>query len=106
MNENLSLEAGTIELIRKCLHASAEGNFFDDWEFHPLFGLERTELREILDRWPDVTLSNKYVLNAVVNSINNLIRYPHGLDRELEFFLDGSSKEELEAILDTIRSIK
>ena len=36
-------------IVGQALRAAADGPFFPDWEFHTLFGLERSEVRAIAD---------------------------------------------------------
>jgi len=67
-------------IIGQALRATADGPFFDEWEFHTLFGLTRTEVRAVADAWPNVELTNANVLLAVNNSLNNLLGYPHHQD--------------------------
>ena len=38
-------------VVKECLLAAAEGPFFPDWEFHARFGLERAEVRRVLNFW-------------------------------------------------------
>ncbi len=68
------------KVVSECLHASANGPFFADWEFHTLFGLERSRVAEIASRWPDVDDSDDDVRLAINNAMNNLLGYPHGLE--------------------------
>lgn len=64
------------EIFRQCLRAAVDGPFFCDCEFHTLLGLERDQVRRIVESWPewddvpDLTL-------AINNSVNNLLSYPH-----------------------------
>lgn len=67
------------EIVKDCLRAAVEGPFFPDWEFSTLFGLERDEVRKILESWPHLDEQNNDVVLAINNSFNNLIGYPHGL---------------------------
>lgn len=67
-------------LVGQALPAVADGPFFDEWEFHTLFGLTRSEVRAIADAWPNVELTSTDVRLAVNNSLNNLLGYPHQQD--------------------------
>ena len=49
------------DIIRQCLSAAVVGPFFPDWEFHTLFGIARSQVAEILARWPDVDESQEEV---------------------------------------------
>jgi hypothetical protein len=64
-------------IIGQALRASVDGPFFPDWEFHTLFGLERSAVRAIADAWPELTAPAENVTLAVNNSLNNLLGYPH-----------------------------
>ena len=63
------------EIIGRCLSAAARGPFFPDWELSVLFGLDRSELRAIVDAWPSMRDSEMASL-AVNNSVVNLLGYP------------------------------
>jgi hypothetical protein len=65
------------DIVRAALRASVEGPFFSDVEFHTLMGVERDEMRGVLEAWPKVIDSEVADL-AINNALNNLIGYPHG----------------------------
>jgi hypothetical protein len=65
------------EIVFCCLRAAANGPFFDDDEFHSLFGLDRDELRAIVARGPDISDTDADVSLAINNSFANLLGYPH-----------------------------
>jgi hypothetical protein len=65
------------EVIRQCLWAAVNGPFFPDWEFDTLFGFHRDEIRRIAEAWPNWDDDDER-RDAVNNTFNNLIRYPHG----------------------------
>jgi hypothetical protein len=50
-----SLSSVDKEILGQALRASVDGPFFPDWEFHILFGLERSEVRAIAATWPEST---------------------------------------------------
>jgi hypothetical protein len=75
-----SLSAMDKVILGQALRAAADGPFFPDWEFHTLFGLERSEVRAIADGWPQLAASSEDVAIAVNNSLNNLLGYPHQQD--------------------------
>jgi hypothetical protein len=77
------LNPDDIALVAACLLASDEGPFFPDWEFQTLFGVERGQLRKVRMRWPDVSLTEKTVYLSVMNSVANLLGYPHGEEQSL-----------------------
>jgi len=72
-------DADTV-IVGQALRAATDGPFFPDWEFHTLFGLERSELQAMADAWPNLAASSDDVEMAVNNSLNNLIGYPHRQD--------------------------
>jgi len=78
MFENLSDADKAI--VGQALRAAADGPFFPDWEFHTLFGLERSEVRAIADAWPEILASPEDVTAAVNNAFNNVLGYPHRKD--------------------------
>ncbi|MGB9067819.1 MAG: hypothetical protein WCC21_04560 [Candidatus Acidiferrales bacterium] len=67
-------------VLGQALRAAADGPFFDDEEFHTLFGLTRSEVRGVADAWPNVEFQSEDVQLAVNNSLNNLLGYPHRQD--------------------------
>ena len=84
------LDAKEREIVRQCLQAAVEGPFFPDWEFSTLFGLERNEVGNVLQSWPELDESTETVQVAISNSINNLLGYPHGCEKEWSFFISVS----------------
>lgn len=79
----MKLSPQDAKVIGECLHATATGPFFPDWEFDTLMGMNRSEFCKIAARWPDVDLQEERVRNAVSNSLLNLSGYP--IDREEEW---------------------
>jgi hypothetical protein len=65
-------------VIGECLRAAAEGPFFDDEEYHALFGLTREEVARVATQWPHVSMEDETVQLAVANAMVNLVGYPHG----------------------------
>ena len=78
------------DVVRQCLHAAVEGPFFDDWEFHTLFGVQRSEVRTVLSTWPDVDESDETVRLAINNSLGNLVGYPHRCESQWSQFISVS----------------
>lgn len=72
------LSPGDRRIIFECLTAAAKGPFFDDDEFQIIFGLSRSELLSIVARIPRLDDVEPQVGQAIGNSFNNLLRYPHG----------------------------
>lgn len=71
-----SLNEKEWEVIRECLRATVEGPFYPDWEFGTIFGLERDDVKRILMAWPEVNEADEYVVQAINNSLNNILGYP------------------------------
>ena len=71
------LSPDDVEVVRQCLTAALRGPFFDGEEFHTLFGLERSEVENVLRGWPDPENPKDQDL-AVTNILNWLLGYPHG----------------------------
>jgi hypothetical protein len=67
-------------IVGQVLRAAADGPFFPDWEFHTLFGLQRSEVRAIADAWPEPGAPPNDVTAAINNSFNMLLGYPHRKD--------------------------
>lgn len=80
------------EVIRQCLWAAVNGPFFPDWEFHTLFGFERDEIRRIAERWPnwDDEIEQS---DAVNNTLNMLLGYPHGREDVWHDYISPISAE-------------
>jgi hypothetical protein len=75
-----SLSAEDSAIVGQALRAASDGPFFPDWEFHILFGLQRSEVRAIANEWPKPSARLGDVEVAVNNALNNLLGYPHGMD--------------------------
>lgn len=67
-----------MSILGEALRAAVDGPFFPDWEFHTIFGLHRSEVRAIAEAWPLQVASPEKTEQAVNNSLNNLLGYPHG----------------------------
>jgi len=65
------------KIIAECLVASAAGPFFDDDEFHILFGLSKNQMLAIVERLPNIDDSDELTIIAINNSLNNLLGFPH-----------------------------
>jgi hypothetical protein len=70
------LNAAERNIVKECLRAAVDGPFFPDWEFHSLFGLERAEVKKVLQSWPELNEADETVAVAINNSFNNLLGYP------------------------------
>ena len=67
-------------IVGQALRAAADGPFFPEWEFQSLFGMRRSQVRAIADAWPQPAASLEDVTQAVNNSLNNLLGYPHHME--------------------------
>ena len=85
-------------IVRECLKAALDGPFFPDWEFQSLFGIEREELKKIVQDWPRIDPSDEVVVSAIHNSIVNLTGYPHGKVKEWEQYISVSQDEVIKVL--------
>jgi hypothetical protein len=93
------------EVVRRCLHAVADGPFIPDDEFHPMIGLSRDELTRIAARWPDLDEGEDDVALALYNSMDGLLTWvgwENKEEGEAEWLSEwtGSSAEEIKRIFD------
>jgi len=86
-------------LVRQCLNAAVAGPFFPDWEFRTLFGIERRDVAEVLERWPDLDDARQVDALAINNSLNNLWGYPHRLEDHWSEFIDAPRNEVLRVFM-------
>ena len=88
--KRLALPPSEMETVKACLRAAVEGAFFADWEFQTLTGLERCEVREVYENFPNQTVPDDEFEAAIVGSMNHLLGYPHGMEAELgEYVPEG-----------------
>jgi hypothetical protein len=80
-------------VVLECMRASIEGPFFPDWEFASLFGVARSDLARIVAAWPKLDEDAEEVALAINNSMNNLLGYPHGCERDWSRFLSVPPRE-------------
>lgn len=81
------------DVIRQCLKAAVDGPFFDEPEFHTLFGLERADIGQILNDWPRLDDSDRDVHLAINNTFANLLYYPHRRETEWPKYISVSAGE-------------
>lgn len=62
--------------------AAYRGDFFPDWEFPVLFGVERAVLGRVIELWPRFDEFSQDMCLAIHNSLGNLVGYPHGNEKE------------------------
>ena len=71
-------------LIGRCLYEAANGEYFPDWEFQTLIGVDRQEVRKAASCWlTDEDISDA-AMDTTVAVLNNLLGYPHGRKADLE----------------------
>jgi hypothetical protein len=87
-----------LELIWQCLDASVRGDFFPEWEFQTIFGVDRNTVRVVLEDWPLQTVDSETFTCAVINSLNNLVGYPHGMEKELYDYI-SAEPDDIKSIL-------
>lgn len=91
------------DLIRRLLTACVDGPFFEECEYHTLFGMTRPAFREATRRWTESGTIDPEVELAVQNALGNLLGYPQGMDRKLEMDL-GASRQQLDELLSRWRT--
>jgi len=78
------LNEDEICIVAECLKAASHGPFFEDNEFHTLFGVTREEAQFVSDRFPNVDEHDDEATGSddswlvINNTLVNLIGYPHG----------------------------
>ena len=80
-------------VVLECIRASVEGPFFPEWEFTSLFGIARRDVARIVASWPETDDDAAEVALAINNSMNNLLRYPHGREEDWPRFLSVAPDE-------------
>ncbi len=94
------------EIIQKVFLASVNGPFFEDWEFSTLIGMERNQLTNLLESWPNYNDKDDDVLfNAIHNCIGNLLYYPHKKEQLFNQMVSAGEKE-LNNLLEKINLLK
>jgi len=97
-------------VVLGCLRAVVSGPFFDDREYHTMFGLERSEVADILAHWQELSESDEAVSAGINNSMNNLLIWwgwqdenPESGARLLHHW-SGTSPDEIERVYDKWRA--
>lgn len=90
-----------IALVRECLRAAVEGPFFPEWEFETLIGVDRVIVARVYTTWPDISVEPAEFSCAVLGSLNNLLRYPHGKSDKLKHYIT-SGIENIQPTLDRL----
>ena len=87
--DETKLKARELDAILCTMKAVAFGSFFDDSEFHILFGVTREELKEVISKWPDVNDLNPEVVElSINNSFANLLGYLNINKSELDKYIN------------------
>jgi hypothetical protein len=77
------LSGEDLEMVRGCLRAAVEGDFFPEWEFRTIFGVKRAVVRTVFNAWPKCTVAREDFKRAVCNSLSHLVFYPHHMEDKL-----------------------
>ncbi len=93
------------EIVLNCLKACMDETFFPDWEFHTLTGAEKAEVQEIIDMWPKADFNTGYTKPLVLNVLNNLLGYPHGVTDEAWDTAIGAEPKELDKLWEKINGM-
>jgi hypothetical protein len=73
------------------VQAAARGPFFPEWEFHTLFGVERSVVIKMVEAWPPVDSPGSDEHLVINNAFANLLGYPHGRESELIQLVGGDT---------------
>lgn len=81
------------DTIKECLEATVNGPFFDEWEFQTLFGINRSQVNDVLSKWPKLDLENEDDYYVIRQSLAQLIGYPHRKEKKWSEFISKSPSE-------------
>lgn len=81
------------QTIGECLRATTFGDFFPDWEFETLFGVSRNKVKKIAEQWPNVDWGDQYIRAIIINSLGQLLGYPHGQEQLWSEYITVSPEE-------------
>jgi hypothetical protein len=97
------------EIVLRCIRAVAEGPFLSEGDFHPIIGLDRSEVVAVASSWPAVDESAEIVRLAINNSMNALLiwfdwqdEYPASAVAILQQWA-GATPQEVEWLLEKWR---
>src|SRR5262245_9914132 len=86
-----ALDERDIDIVAECLACVASGGIIEhDSECSTLFGMDFSRFKSIAAAWPRVDAERGEVDMAVINSLNNLLGYPHGRERLWSKFISVS----------------
>jgi hypothetical protein len=77
------------KVVRELLLAAANGPFFPDWEFHLLFGFDRSKVVEVA-KAPQDDLQTQRIIGG---AFNNMLGYPHKQEAQWSNWLSVSWDE-------------
>jgi hypothetical protein len=77
------LNAAELDVLKECLQQPLMDTVLSELEFRTLFGLERAEVRKVLQSCPELNEADDTVAIAINNSFNNLLGYPVPNKKEL-----------------------
>ncbi len=62
-------------LVLDCLKATADGPYFEDWEFYTLMGCDRDEMRAFIDmeKCSVLTTANYPIIGNALNNLMNVV---------------------------------
>ena len=108
MKHEQSLTVDELKLIQRALAAAADGPFFDDDEFHTLFGMSRDELKQARVEWsvmeaPVESLS-ELQWAAALGALVQLWGYPHAKYQMLPSWV-GVPAEGLRPVIERLKAV-
>lgn len=89
------------DMVFRAIKAATEGDFFPEWEFFTIFGIDRATLRRVYMGWPEPKMDLLDFRLGVFGTLNNLTGYPHNMDDELAYYVP----EGIEALLRVQREL-
>jgi hypothetical protein len=97
-----SLTDQEVESVREAMLGAANGRYFPNWEFEALIGLDREEVRREAASWPE-TEDWTSQATAAINSLNNLLYYPHG--RGIREYVKSYPSKKLPQLLNKLSAL-
>lgn len=81
---NVDLSKDEKKFLDRCLLLAIEGDFFPDWEFSSLVGVDRDYISQNIEK-TSYSQGQDYEFRALALAcIGNLLSYPHGKDHQVE----------------------
>lgn len=70
------------KIVKACMDCVAGGEvILHDFEFQTVMGVDVDEFLAIVEAWPNIDESDDNTRMAISNAINNLLGYPHGMQK-------------------------